>query len=108
MELKLRKPLMYAFTALLTLLLTYSLLLIFFPHVKNVSPTSGSVVLNKSHLSCEQDYCGEWVLGSCIGKGQRYRERECYQYPDGIMKAGECEANKKIYIDKGSQPDASC
>jgi hypothetical protein len=108
MELTLKRSLIYTTTGLLTLFLTYSLLLIFFPHAKTANPLSGSVVLNKSHLSCPKDYCGNWVLGSCIGKNQRYRERECYQYPDGIMKASECEANKKIYTEKGSQLDTTC
>jgi len=108
MEIKFRRPLIYTATGLLTLLLAYSLLLVFFPHAKNSNPPSGSAVLNKSHLSCPQDSCGEWVLGSCVGKNQRYRERECYQYPDGIINENECEANKKVYTDKGSQPDSAC
>jgi hypothetical protein len=108
MKLALKRSLIYTATGFLTLFLTYSLLFILFPHAKTINPPSGSAVLNKSHLSCPQDYCGDWVLGSCIGKNQRYRERECYQYPDGIMKVSECDANKKVYMEKGSQPDTAC
>jgi len=54
------------------------------------------------------DYCNNWISGSCIGVGKRYRERECYHYPQDIKDPNQCESLKKIYYEKGSVPDNSC
>lgn len=56
-------------------------------------------------LSCPEDYCLNWVYGSCIGSGERYKERTCFDYPN---KAVDCEQEKRIYYDKSSQQDESC
>lgn len=60
------------------------------------------------NYKCPKDFCNSWVLGSCIGKNERYRERECYDYPDKDLDLSSCEANRRIYYEKGSQLDGTC
>jgi len=108
MEWALKKHLIFTFIGILILLLVYSILILIFPTSKNTNPISSSTVLIETSHSCPKDYCSSWVLGSCIGKNERYKERECYNYPDKDMKPDECEANKKIYYEKGSQFDETC
>ena len=74
-------------------------------NTKNLAITSSVVNLP---FSCPADYCGNWVYGSCIGKGLRYKERLCYQYPTNAENLSECQSNVQTYYEKGNQADSSC
>jgi hypothetical protein len=108
MEWIFKKHLIFTLVGVLILLLAYFLFILLFPISKSNHSSSTSTTLTNPSRSCPKDYCGDWVLGSCIGKNERYKERECYNYPDKDMKPDECEANKKIYYEKGSQFDETC
>lgn len=104
MERALKKYFIFIFVGILILLISYFLLILTLPISKSKYTSSSSRILTKVP-SCPQNYCSDWILGSCIGKNERYKERECYDYPD---KGTDCESGKKIYYEKGSQFDAAC
>jgi len=106
MEWVLKKHFILTLFAVLALVAAFFLVITIFSKSSRQPP--GSAVLTKLSNSCPADYCSGWILGSCAGKKERYRERECYDYPERILTLSECEASKRIYYEKGAQADETC
>lgn len=62
----------------------------------------------KPPVTCPSDYCLHWVYGSCIGGGNRYKERTCFDYPDNSTTAFGCEQERKLYYEKSSEINETC
>ena len=107
MEWAIKKHLIFTSVGILILLISFLLIVLLLPAKNNHLPSDQMASIKKTK-HCPKDYCGNWILGSCAGKKERYRERECYDYPEGILTLSECEASKRIYYEKGAQADETC
>jgi hypothetical protein len=88
----------------LLFIIEFFLLILIILNLSTNAESKEIITAQVTEPTCPQDYCLDWIYGSCAGKGERYKERTCFDYPENIN----CEQEKRTYYDKSSEPDPFC
>jgi|GEM_PF-6817890 len=72
---------------------------LFFTKEKPIRLTQASVYFTILQTICPQDYCTNWIKGSCLD-GKLYWERQCVKYPKNVSSLEECERLKEILYER--------
>jgi len=66
---------------------------------KPIKLTQASVYFTVLKTPCPEDYCTNWIKGSCVA-GKVYLERQCVKYPKNATNLEECEKWKEIFYER--------